>query len=143
MKTSINYRDVFNMWEAIQGTVQAHVEDCHRLIKDTAVQRGRLTRSLIYTLSSQRAVKGAPMGRFYLKPKGTHTEEANVNAPPHSVTGEETQALQLSWYGNTCQPSYVWHKEAQLPLIDWTLFFLALSYAFIKKAIQRQKQWAL
>lgn len=131
------------MWEAIQGTVQAHVEDCHRLIKDTVVQRGRLTlQSYLHTFQPE-GCEGGPNGRFYLKPKGTHMEEANVNAPPHSVTGEETQALQLSWYGNTCQPSYVWHQEAQLPLIDWILFFLALAYAFIKKAIQRQKQWAL
>lgn len=71
------------------GDSQAHVEDRHRLIKDTAVQRGRLTRSLIYTLSSQRAVKGGPMGRFYLKPKGTPS--------PRDRRGDTSTSIILVW----------------------------------------------
>lgn len=143
IKTSTTYRDVFDVWEAIQGTVQAHMEDCHRLIKDMATQRGRLTlQSYLHTFQPE-GWEVAPMGCFYLRPKGTCTKEANVNASPHSVTGEETQHFNYLGMEHTHQPPFTWHHEAQLPLIDCILFFFALSCAFIRKAVRGKKQCTL
>lgn len=142
MKTFINCRDVFSMWEAIQGTVQAHAEDRHRLIEDTAVLRGRLTCSLIYTHSSQRLWRGPQWGVSICNPRAPTLRKPMWMHP--LTQWEERRHKRFNHPGKKHMPALLrLTQEAQLPLIDWILFLLPVAYAFMKKAIQRQKQWAL
>jgi hypothetical protein len=81
------------------------MKDCHRLIKDTAAKKGRLTlQSYLHRFRPEVYGVEPQWEHFHLKPKGTCIKEAGVNESLCSVMEEETQTLQLSWYGITCQP---------------------------------------
>lgn len=98
--TYVRITDVLDVWETIPGTGQAHVKDCHRLIKDTAAEKGRVTlQSYLHNLQPEGCEVEPQRGHFYLKPKGTCIKETGVNESLCSMTEGKTPILQLSWYG--------------------------------------------
>lgn len=109
----MNYGDVFNVWEAIRRTVQAHMEDCHRLIKDTAAQRGRLTlQSYSHTFQPEGWEVEPQWGISIWNPRAPHTMEMIVNA---SLTQwQKWGHKHFNYLGmeHIPQPSHVWHHEA-------------------------------
>lgn len=99
-KTSIYASDALDVWGTIPGTGQAPVKGCHRLIKDTAAEKGRLTlQSYLHNFQPEGCEVEPQWGHFYLKPKGTCIKETGVNESLCSVTEDKTPILQLSWYG--------------------------------------------
>lgn len=90
--------DVSDVGGPIPERVQDHVRDCHRLIKDTAAERGRLTlQSYLHYFQPEGSEVGPQWVHFYPKPKGTCIKATGVNESLCSMTEEKTPILQLSW----------------------------------------------
>lgn len=76
------------------------MKDCHRLIKDTAAKKGRLTpQSYLHHFQPEGCEVDPQWGHFYLKPKGTCIRKTGVNESLRSMTKGKTPILQLGTTG--------------------------------------------
>lgn len=114
------WTDVLDVWGLIPGTVRDHVKDCHRLIKDTAAEKGRLTlQSYLHNFQPEGSEVEPQWGHFYRKPKGICMRETGVNEPLCSMTEGKTPILQLSWCGICVLTQRTPHNKIQLLIYNY------------------------